>query len=182
MSNGTPRYPRNAADWTRLDADLLSDYLLRKGERLALKEYKARFLRAHWWPGRVAFPFEVEGDTTGMHVVWVEPYRPDGWWAHCDRGGDHDLQPARAACGHMTAAAIELATNVVPGLGDQLAQTPDPEAAAWSGERQQDAASGSGPTSRTEGDDAPSVRAANPRRLVEDYRQPGFVTRERGTP
>jgi hypothetical protein len=102
--------------WVRLDPEILSDFVVDKGKRLALAEHKVRFLREDWWPTRIAFPFEVQGDTGGPYVVWIEPYRPDGWWAHCSRGGDHDLQPDGTACGHMTAAAVDLAVNIVPGI------------------------------------------------------------------
>jgi hypothetical protein len=120
--NGAPRYPRQLADWVRLDPELLSPYVTDKGERLALAEHKVRFLREHWWSGRVSFPFEVGGDTGGPYVVWVEPYRPDGVWAHCSRGGDHDRQKPGTPCGHMTAATVELYVSIVPGLSQQLPQ------------------------------------------------------------
>lgn len=117
-----PRYPANTATWRRLDPDLLTPYLLDKGKRLALAEYRVAFERQDWWPGRVSFPFTVGGDTGGPYTVWIQPYRPDGWWAHCSRGGDHDLMPETGVCGHETAAAITLAVDVLHGLGERRTQ------------------------------------------------------------
>jgi len=111
-----PTCPPSSATWRRLDPDLLTPYLLGKGERLALAEYRVQFCRDAWWPTRVSFPFIVGGDTGGPYQVWLQPYRPDGWWAHCSRGGDHDLMPEHGVCGHEVAAAIDLATNILPGL------------------------------------------------------------------
>jgi hypothetical protein len=193
--NGPPRYPDLSA-WVPLDrAHVRTAAMEVNAARLVLAE-RVTFLPE--WASAVSFPFLVHGDSRD-YLCWVQPYRqdPDGtwlpWYTTCSRGGDHDRTPARSACKHMLAAAVELALHVRPQLGVALEheQAPGAERAATarSGVRADGAGQprppSTGPSTSPPrahssrvagGDDAPSAtRAATRRRLVEDDRQPGVV-------